>query len=165
MLRLFIFGVLLTGVAIGQEVTPTPKPGTVVLKAGTEFSVTLDKTINSDTDKAGEDRNFHFAAQIAGNGVKFTKSSQLFGRIVETQKHTDKGGLSRVVVMFDFIKVGEGFYSVAAEVLSVEGPDGVKCIKSKVFVGGTELSTKSDILLIESGNVFNLKLLRDLVAE
>ena len=138
----------------------------VIIPAGTELSVVSSSIINTSSMNVGDEANFTLASDVAGVSVLIPKGTELLGRVVEVEKFDGDKGESRVVLMFDFVKVGEEFYAITAVVISTTTDlKGLKIENSKEFDGCTKMSMKGGEMNIAAGTTFKLKVLTDVTNE
>lgn len=155
---------LLASIMLAVFVSPVLS-NEVVITAGTELSVTNSSKIDSSTMAIGDEANFVLAADVAGVGIMIPKGSQLLGRVVEVEKADGAAGASRVVIMFDFLKVVEEYYSISAIIKSVTGVEGLKVEKSAEFECATMLQISKGETVIAEGTTFRLKVDNDVTNE
>ncbi|MGI9056180.1 MAG: hypothetical protein ACR2F2_10315 [Pyrinomonadaceae bacterium] len=157
------FGLLLAvcAIAFAQSDNSNKK---ILFKAGTEFSAQIENGLNAEESIIGEDLNFTLTGDFVGDGHTVSKGSELYGRIVNVEKASDKNEkTSRISVMFDFVKDGDDFVPLSANIVSIENlPDKVKFESSPTFEGGTVISAKGTNLKIDKGAVFSIKLAKDI---
>ena len=104
MLKLF----LLINLVLALFVSPV-YGSEVVIVAGTEIPLVSSSKIDTGSMKVGDDANFVLASDVAGVSATILKGSVLYGRVVEVEKFDAAKGGSRIVLMFDFLQVGEEF--------------------------------------------------------
>lgn len=140
--------------------------GKVIFKAGTEFSAQLDTSVFTEKNKVGDDVNFVLTEDVTGDGDKILKGSPIFGRIVSIEKIAPKNDTAKVCIMFDFVKKGEDFMSLAASIIAIEpNTEAIKFSASPTFSGGTTLSLKGKEIQLEKGKIFRVKLMKDIIAK
>ena len=108
--------------------------------------------------------NIELTEDFKGDGETIGKNSVLYGRIVNIQKPSDKNDKTSLIsVMFDFVKKGDDFVPLTANIVSVnEDSDGVEFKPSPTYEGGTMISAKGKNIKIDKGAVFRLKLTKDI---
>ena len=164
MMKIIItFGLLLVFCAIGFAQSDNPNKK-ILFKAGTEFSAQIENRLNAEENKIGEDLNFKLTEDFVGNGHTISKGSELYGRIVNVEKASDKNEKTSLIsVMFDFVKEGDDFVALSAHVVSIENLTGeVKFESSPTFEGGTVISAKGTNIKIDKGAVFRIKLAKNI---
>ncbi len=129
----------------------------VVLPSGTELQATNNSNIDTSALKVGNDVNFKLSADVAGNGMTFTKGSELMGRVIEVEPFSAESKEGHLVLMFDFLRFEEEYYSVSAVVVSCTA--GVETIvkSSDVFEGGSLIARKGSDVSIADGTEFKIK--------
>lgn len=141
--------------------------GNVVLKAGTEISAKLEKTLDVETAKNNDDFVLKLTEDVSGNGVKIDKNSEVLGGVVRVKKSSSDDDVSEISIYFDFLKSGDDYLPFKATVISVtpEGgaPVEVQLNASPVFKGATVISAKGNKLQLKEGLVLQLKLDKDLI--
>ena len=148
---------LLFSVCPGQE--------KVVFRASTEFPIQLETAVNSEKGDVGDDVNFILTEDVSGDGLKLEKGSVVYARIVSIEKITGKNDTAKVCIMFDFVKRGDDFMSLVADIIAIEpNPDAIKLAASKTFKGGTTLSLKGKEILLDKGKTFRVKLTQDITS-
>ncbi|MDH3491949.1 MAG: hypothetical protein OEM82_00215 [Acidobacteriota bacterium] len=142
----------------------TPASGAeVVISAGTELQVVSSSALDTGSMQVGDDANFLLATDVSATILKGT---EIYGRVVEVEKFDGAKGESRIVLMFDFLKVGEEFYAISAVVMSTGmNVQGLRIEKSKDFAGGTNLMMKGGEMNIAAGTSFTLKVEDDVTNE
>lgn len=132
----------------------------ILFKAGTEFSAEIENSLDAEKAKIGEDVNFRLTEDFKGEGDTIIKDSTLYGRIVNIQKASDsKDKISAISVIFDFVKKGDDFVPLTANIVAVDkSADEIKFQSSPTFDGGTVLSVKEKNIKIDKGAVFRIKL-------
>lgn len=165
------FGLLFLLVSVGfaqQENSNknSENKGKVIFKADTEFSAQIENQLDAEKAKIGEDVNFVIAEDVKGEGSTIDKGAPLYGRIVNVQKASaDNENVSKISVMFDFIKKDSDFVPLTASIVSIEkNSDGIKFDKSPTYDGGTILSAKGKNLQVNKGEIFRIKLDKDITA-
>ena len=158
MIKLF----LLTLIALTLLVSPV-FAGEVVIKAGTEISAVSTSELNTATMSPGDEVNFTLATDVKGVTILIPKGSELFGRVVEVKKFDDKD--SQIVLMFDFLKVGEEFYSISALVEAIEGAPNIDVKASDEIKGCTEISAKGAEAKVGAGMTYKLKVINDVTTD
>ncbi len=136
----------------------------ILFKADTEFSAEIENGLDAEKNKIGEDINFKLAEDLKGDGETISKGSELYGRIVNIQKVSDENDKTSLIsVMFDFVKKGDDFVPLTADVISIEKmPDEIKFEQSPTFDGGTILTMKGKNIKIDKGAVFRIKLAKNI---
>lgn len=167
MLKLILtFGSILVCCAVGfaQSDQSSQTNKKILFKANSEFSAQIESGLDAETAKIGEDVNFKLTEDFKGESETIVKDSELYGRIVNVQKASDdKSKTSLISVMFDFVKKGDDFVSLTANIISVEqSSDQIKFEPSPTFAGGTILSLKGKNIKIDKGVVFRIKLAKDI---
>lgn len=157
MLKLIlIMGLMMLTVAVSAR---TPE---VVLAAGTQLSATNNAIIDSATMNPGDEANFTLAADVKGSSGVIPKGSTLFGRVVEVEKVGGEKTESKLVIMFDFLQVGEDFYSMSAIIVSYSGaPAGIQLKESKEIEGSTLATLKGADINIAAGTAFSIRVGKD----
>lgn len=135
----------------------------VVVPAGSMLSVASKKAIDSSVLKMGDELNFTLTNDLVVNGTTIPSGTEILGRVVESEKYDAKSRSSHVVVMFDFLKVGEEtYYVMQARIENAEeAVEGLNIAKSEEFEGGTVLSMKGSDLKMGQGSVFRIKVIED----
>ncbi len=140
--------------------------GNIILKAGTKLSAQLQQTLDVEKTQSGDDFVLTLTEDVAGNGVNFSKGTELLGRVVRVKSVSSDNNISEISISFDFLKNGDDYLKFKASVISV-APEGAKpemhFEASPVFKGATVISIKGKNLQLEQGLVFNLKLNIDLL--
>ncbi len=154
------FGLLLAVCAIGFAQSDKK----ILFKAGTELSAEIENGLNAEESKIGEDLNFKLTEDFVGDGHTISKGSELYGRIVNVEKASDKNKKTSLIsVMFDFVKDGDDFVPLSANIVSIENmPNEIKFESSPTFEGGTIISAKGSNLKIDKDAVFRIKLAKDI---
>ena len=134
----------------------------VVIPAGTDILVSNKSDIATEKLKIGDDLNFTLMAPIVVGALTIPEGTEILGRVLEVEKFDKKKGQAHVVMMFEFVKVGEEFYFVKATIDSTaEKKAGLSFAKSKDFEGGTVVLMKGKELSIAPGTSFNVKIAED----
>ena len=140
--------------------------GKVIFKAKTEFPVQLQTELDIGKNKIGDDANFILTEEVSGEGEKLEKGSELYGRIVGIEKISAKNTTSKVCILFDFIKKGEQFLSLNANIILIEGSvEDIKLAASTNVSGGTDLSLKSKDIQVSKGKIFRVRLMKDITVQ
>ncbi len=157
------FGLLLVFCAVGFAQSDKPNKK-ILFKAGAEFSAQIENGFNAEENKVGDDLNFTLTGDFVGDGHTIIKGSELYGRIVNVEKASDKNKkTSLIIVMFDFIKDGDDFVQLNAHIVSIENmPGEVKFESSPTFQGGTVISAKGTNIKVDKGAVFRIKLAKNI---
>jgi hypothetical protein len=136
----------------------------ILFKADTEFSAEIEKGLDAEEAKIGEDINFKLTEDFKGENDTIYKNSELYGRIVNIQKASDDNKKTSLIsVMFDFVKKGDDFVPLTANIVAVDKSDGeIKFEPSPTYDGGTILSMKGKNIKIDKGAVFRIKLAKDI---
>jgi hypothetical protein len=155
---------LLAAICFGQQTGGNPgNKGKVLFKANTQFPAQIDTDVFTEKNKIGDDVNFILTEDVVGDGDKIEKGSILYGRIVGIEKIAPKNDISKVCIMFDFVKKGEEFVSLVASIISIEASaEDIKFNASPTFSGGTVLSLKSKEIRLDKGKIFHVKLIKDI---
>jgi hypothetical protein len=132
------------------------------VKANTQLTAKITKTIDAANCNIGEDVNFVLTGDVQGDGMTIPSGSEMYARIVNVEKLTDRNKNSQISIMFDFVQSGEDFMTLKAIILGVEQMADVKTETSDTFEGGTVLSTKGKNLKIDEGSVFSVRLIQDI---
>ena len=155
---------LMFSISFGQQGGGTQEK--VVFKANTEFPVQLETVISSEKNNVGDDVNFDLTEDINSDGNKLEKGSVVYGRIVSIEKISAKNDTTKICLMFDFVKRGNDFMSLVADIVSIEpNAEAIKLSASAKFAGGTTLSLKGKEIQLEKGKIFKVKLTKDMTAE
>lgn len=140
--------------------------GNVILKAGTLLSAQLQQTLDVEKTKSGDDFLLTLNEDVQGNGVNFSKGTELMGRVVRVKTISGDDNISEISISFDFLKNGDDYLKFKASVISAV-PEGTKpeirFDASPVFKGATVISIKGKNLQLEEGLIFKVKLNRDLL--
>lgn len=138
-----------------------------IFKADTEFSAQVESEIDAERDKIGKDINFIITEDVKGEGTSIQKGSALYARIVNVQKSSkDNENISKISILFDFVKKDDDFVPLTAGIVSIEGnPPGILLEQSPTFDGGTILSMKGKNLRVDKGKIFRIKLLKDVTSK
>jgi hypothetical protein len=164
MLKLLLtFSLLFVFCAVGSAQTSEPNKK-VLFKADTEFSAEIENSLDAEKAKIGEDVNFKLTEDFRGENDTIVKGSELYGRIVDIQKASDDNDKTSLIgVMFDFVKKGEEFVSLTANIVAVDkGAGEIKFEPSPTYAGGTMIKTKGKNIKIDKGAVFRIKLAKDI---
>lgn len=164
MLKLLLtFSLVFAFCAVGSAQTNESNKK-VLFKAETEFSAEIENPLDAETAKIGEDVNFRLTEDFKGENDTIAKDSELYGRIVNVQKASDDNGKTSLIsVMFDFVKKGDEFVSLTANIVAVDkSSDEIKFEPSPTYSGGTILSMKGKNIKIDKGAVFRIKLAKDI---
>lgn len=155
---------LLCAAGFAQSEKPNKK---VLFKANTEFSAQIENDLDAENAKVGEDVNFKLTEDVKGNGDTIAKDSTIYGRVVNVQKPSDENDkTSQISVFFDFVKKGEDFVPLTANIVTMEkSADGIKFAPSPTFDGGTVISAKGKNIKIDKGAVFRIKLAKDITEQ
>lgn len=139
----------------------------VLFKANSEFSAEIENSLDAENAKIGEDVNFKLTEDFKGEGDTIVKNSEIYGRIVNIQKASDKNEKTSLIsVLFDFVKKGDDFVPLTATIIAVDkGADEVKFEPSPTYEGGTMISTKGKNIKIDKGAVFRIKLSKDITEQ
>lgn len=146
----------------------TDKPNKKVLfKANTEFSAQIENGLDAGIAKIGEDVNFKLTEDVKGEGGTIAKDSTIYGRVVNVQKASDDNDKTSLIsVMFDFVKKGEDFVPLTANIVTMEkSADTMKFEPSPTYDGGTVISAKGKNIKIDKGAVFRIKLSKDITEQ
>lgn len=165
MLKLILtFGLIFVFCAVGFAQTESSNKK-VLFKADSEFSAEIEKGLDAEKAKIGEDVNFKLTEDFKGEGETISKNSELYGRIVNIQKASDKNeNTSLISVMFDFVKKDGDFVPLTANIVSVDKEtEDVKFKPSPTYEGGTMISMKGKNIKIDKGAVFRIKLAKDIL--
>ena len=157
------FGLLAVMCAIGFAQSDNSKKK-ILFKVGTEFSAQIENQLNAEENKIGDDLNFTLTGDFVGDGHTIVKGSELYGRIVNVEKASDKNEQTSLIsVMFDFVKDGDDFVPLNANIISIENmPVEVKFESSPTFEGGTIISVKGTNIKVDKGAVFRIKLAKNI---
>ena len=139
--------------------------GNVILKAGTQISAQLQKTLDVETSKNNDDLVLKLTEDITGNGFKIEKGSELLGGVVRVEKAVDDESMSEISIFFDFLKDGDEYLPVKATVVSVASDNKnteIQMAASPIFKGATIFSAKGKILRLEEGLILQVKLDKDI---
>ena len=159
---LLIFSLVFAFCAVGSAQTGGSNKK-VLFKAGTEFSAEIENEFDAEKAKIGADINFRLTEDFKGENDTIVQGSELYGRIVNIQKASSDDKISTITVMFDFVKKGDDFVSLTANIVAVDkNPDKIKFEKSPTYDGGTILSMNGKNIKIEKGAVFRIKLAKDI---
>jgi hypothetical protein len=131
------------------------------VKANTQLTAKITKTIDAANCNIGEDVNFVLTGDVQGDGMMIPGGSEMYARIVNVEKLSEKNKNSQISIMFDFVQSGEDFMTLKAIILGVEQMADVKTEISDTFEGGTVLTIKGKNLKIDEGSVFSVKLIQD----
>lgn len=157
---LLVLGMILTLFSLGFAQQEENK-GKVVLKAGTEFTVLLKKSMDTTKSKVGEDVSFVMVESVNGENMAFAKDTPVEGRIVRVQKFAPETP-SQISLFFDFIRNEDKFLMLKAEVISIEdNQNKIELSTSPTFEGGTVLSVKDKDFQLNDGTVMRVKVLSD----
>jgi hypothetical protein len=132
--------------------------GNVILKAGTEFSARLQNTVDVKKAKAPMDIMLKTTADVESIG----KNTDVYARVVRAEKTSKENDTSRIGILFDFVKKGDKFLPLDAQVVGVEKQDGIEFSESPTFEGGTILSLKGKDINLEEGTIIRVKLKENL---
>jgi hypothetical protein len=139
--------------------------GKVILKAGTQISAQLQNTLDVETAKGNDDLVLKLTEDISSGDFTITKGSELLGGVVSAKKAADDKENSEIIIYFDFLKSGEDYLPFKAIVISIASTgktSELQFVPSPFFKGATIISAKGKILRIEEGQIFQLKLDKDL---
>lgn len=148
-------------VSFGQSDDSNKK---ILFKADTEFFAEIENTLDAEKNKIGEDVNFKLTEDLKGDGETLSKGSELYGRIVNVQQESDKNEKTSLIsIMFDFVKKGDDFVPLTANIVTVENmPDEINYEQSPTFDGGTILTLKGKNVKVDKGSIFRIKLAKDI---
>jgi hypothetical protein len=164
MLKLLLtFSLVFLFCAVGSAQTDESNKK-ILFKADTEFSAEIENPLDAEKAKIGEDINFKLTEDFKGENDTIAKNSELYGRIVNIQKASDDNDKTSLIsVMFDFVKKGDDFVPLTANIISVEkGLDEIKFEPSPTYNGGTMMTMKGKNIKIDKGAVFRIKLVKDI---
>lgn len=148
-------------VLLAQETSDTKT--TLVIKAETEFSAKTSQLTSAETAKPGDDFNLTLTADLKGQEGTVIKGSEVYGRILTVEKVSEENSVSKVTIIFDFIKHGEEFITLSAVFISIErASDTIKVQHSKTIPGGTVLTLAGKDLKIDQDTVIRLKVTKDI---
>lgn len=136
----------------------------VVIASGTQLPATNNAIIDSGTMNAGDEVNFTLSDDVKGaSGTTIVKGSVIYGRVVEAQKFGGDKAASTLVVMFDFLQVGEEFYSISAIITSaLNAPAGLQMKESDFCEGCTAVTLKGADIKIVAGTGFQIRVAKDI---
>lgn len=137
----------------------------VVLPSGTVLNATNNSKIDTSALKVGNDVNFKLSMDVAGSGVTFAKGTELMGRVIEVEPFSADSKEAHLVVMFDFLRVEDEFYSVSAVVVTCSAGADTIVKSSEVFEGGSLISRKGSDVSISDGTAFTIKLTKEITKE
>ncbi len=144
----------------------------VILKAGTKLSARLKQTLDVEKLKSGDDFMLTLMDDVAGNGMTFSKGTELLGRVVRVQTVSADEKVSEISLSFDFLKVDDDYLRFKAGILS--GTDETAAVStgnnnpelvyasSPVFKGATVISLNGKNIVLQEGLIFKLELDLDL---
>jgi hypothetical protein len=151
---LFVF----VSLAVAQQ-DNTKNEGHVILKAGTEFSARLQNDIDAKKAKVPLDIVLRTTADVES----LDKNTEVYARVVRAEKTSKENDTSRIGILFDFVKKGNKFLPLDAQVVGVEkNGEGIEFSESPTFEGGTVLSLKGKDIKLEEGTIIRLKLKENL---
>ena len=159
---LLVLGLMLTLFSAGfaQE----ENKGKIVLKAGTEFAIEMQNTVDTKKSKIGEDVSFRMVEEVKGENASFERGTPVEGRLVNVQKFSADNGASKISLFFDFIKDDGKYLMMNAKVISVENDTNqIELSESSTFEAGTVLSVKEKDFQLKEGTVLRIKLTSDVV--
>jgi hypothetical protein len=156
---ILVSGVILVFAAIAFAQDGSEAKGKV--KANTQLTAKITKTIDAESCNIGEDVNFVLTGDVQGDGMTLAGGSEMYARIVNVEKLSGDRKNSEISIMFDFVQSGEDFMTLKAVILGIENMADVRTETSDTFEGGTVLSTKGKNLKINEGSVFTVKLIKD----
>ncbi|MEZ5305898.1 MAG: hypothetical protein R2684_02010 [Pyrinomonadaceae bacterium] len=134
----------------------------VLVSAGTEVQVVAMNNVDTANARIGADANFRLADSSANSVLPV--GSELLGRVVEVKNAATGNGVARMVILFDFLKVGDNFYPVSAVIVSAgEALPGVKMTPSQNFPNATLLERKTGDFRIDEGTTFTLRIIGDVI--
>jgi hypothetical protein len=98
------------------------KSGRVMLASGTSIDAELQKTVDVNNAKVGDQVVLKTTKSIKQSGeVVVPKGSTLFGRITEVQRRTRENGRSKIGMVFDRIQGRELSMPLTATLVSITG--------------------------------------------
>ncbi|NNE66050.1 MAG: hypothetical protein HKN33_05735 [Pyrinomonadaceae bacterium] len=155
---------LLTFAAFAIGAAPASKPEVLISK-GTEISVVSKSTINSATASASDEIQFALGASVSAGSATIPKGSLIYGRVIEVQKSSAESKGSKVVVMFDFLLVGEKFHPLAAVITTGATPAGVTVEASRDYVAASQFASNTGNFKINKGTALKAKVIQDVTSE
>lgn len=133
----------------------TKTEGSIILKAGTELSARLQNTIDAKKAKAPMDITLRMTADVES----LKKNTEIYARVVRAEKTSGENDTSRIGLLFDFVKKGDKFLPLDADIIGVEkNGEGIEFSQSPTFEGGTVLSLKGKDINLAEGTIIRLKL-------
>lgn len=133
----------------------------VILKAGTELTAQLQSVVDAEKSKSNDDFILRLTEDLAGNGEKFVKGTELSGRVVRVKTVSPDNNVSEVSLFFDFLKDGDNYLPVKAFIVSADKFTDLQFTESPVFKNATIISMKGKNLRFDEGTVFHIKLSED----
>lgn len=138
----------------------------VLLKAGTEFSATLEDTIDVGKMKRGDDFSLKLTEDVQANGETIDRGTELTGRVVRVKKIGKDNEVSEVSLYFDFLKHDGKYLLVKLSIVNAgndsEDAGGLTFAASPTFQNATIVSQKGKNIKLEKGTVLRLNLTEDL---
>ncbi len=157
--------ILVSGLILVFSALAFPQDGSAAkgkVKANTQLSAKITKTIDAESSNVGEDVNFVLTGDVQGDGMTIPGGSEIYARIVNVEKLSADSKNSRISIMFDFVQSGEDFMTCKAVILGIETMADVKMESSETFEGGTILTLSGKNLRIDEGKVFKVRLIKDI---
>ena len=105
------------------------------------------------------------AEEINAEGAKIEKGTVLTGRILTLKKSAGATDNSEVRLLFDFMKKGDNFMTLNGLILSIKRNDKPLELKSSAapnFPGASIITQKGKNILLEKGDIFQIKITEDL---
>jgi hypothetical protein len=114
------------------------------IAAGTHFSAELQKSLNVEKAKVGDQVLLKTTKSVKQNGeVIVEKGSTLIGRITEVQKRTKGNADSKISVLFDTLQKGKTTVPITASIVSITNAGSRTVVNDSVFADTAARSTAS----------------------
>jgi hypothetical protein len=112
--------------AKGKKTAPLADDGQsnrrVVLMSGTSIDAQLEKTVDVNNAKVGDQVMLRTSRSVRQDGsVLIPKGSTLIGRVTEVQRRTKENSQSRIAMIFDRIEGRDLSMPISASIVSITG--------------------------------------------
>lgn len=134
-----------TGSGSAQNNTAVTKNGNVIsLASGTQVAAELQKSLNADKAKVGDQVVLKTTQSVKQNGkVVIEKGSKLLGRVTDVQRRANGQAGSKISVLFDTLKQGDTSIPVTATVISVTNAATRAAVNDSLFADSSVASSSS----------------------
>jgi hypothetical protein len=125
----------------------TKNGSTVVLASGTQVAAELQKSLNVENARIGDEVVLKTTSSIKQNGeVVIQKGSQLIGRVTEVQKKAKGEAGSKIGILFDTLKQDNMSMPISASIISVTSVASRAAVGDSLFAdssAGSSTSTRA----------------------